>query len=162
MPIPSAKNVAHSFAEGDPLAAARWVKYAAENPDFSVPAVFKDIAGVTDEAALKGYAAPFPDRTFLGGPMSFPLMFPIMPHHRADVEENDRVWSALSDLSIPVLTAFSDGDPVTRGHEQKFQDRIAGAKGIEHITIKDAGHYLQEQQPGLLAKAVIQFIGKID
>jgi haloalkane dehalogenase len=46
-----------------------------------------------------------------------------------------------------VLTLFSDSDPVTKGGERIFQERVPGTKGQAHATIKDAGHFLQEDAP---------------
>ncbi len=158
--IPTAEHVRDRFAEFDPMAAAYWVKYAAENPAFSVRDVFSIITGKHDEAALKGYEAPFPNRSYLTGPLSFPSLFPVMPHHQVDREENDRVWRMLSSFTKPVLTAFSDGDPVTRGHDRNFRDRIPGAKRVEHVTVRSAGHFLQDEQPKQLSDAVIRFIAQ--
>lgn len=159
LPVPSVSDVRDAFAEGHPLAAAVWVKYAAENPDFSVRDVFEVITGKTDDAVLRGYAAPFPDRRYLAGPISFPRLFPIMPEHHAERQRNDAVWERLTSFEKPVLTAFSDGDPVTRGFDANFRTRIPGARGVDHVTITDAGHFLQDEQPAQLAQAVIAFMG---
>ena len=158
MSMPSAYDVKTAFDRDDPLAGAMWVKYATENPQFTVSDVFKIITGKEDEAVLRGYAAPFPNDTYLAGPRSFPQLFPIMMRHQADREENNRVWANLSKLPHPVLAAFSDGDPVTRGHDRKFRERMPGARGVEHVTINNAGHYLQDEQPEDLSRAVIRFI----
>jgi len=46
----------------------------------------------------------------------------------------------------PFVTAFSDGDPITRGGDAYFQKRVAGAKGQAHVTLK-GGHFLREDCP---------------
>lgn len=56
------------------------------------------------------------------------------------------------------MTAFSDGDPVTAGLEKRFQDEVPGAKGRKHVTIRGAGHFLQEDKGEELAAAVLGFI----
>jgi len=58
----------------------------------------------------------------------------------------------------PLLTAFTDDDPVTRGGEVVFQSRVPGAKGRNHPTIKGGGHFLQEMQPQAFADAIVDFI----
>ena len=63
----------------------------------------------------------------------------------------DSTWGAC-------LTAFSDGDPITRGGEIAYQRLVRGAKGREHPTIKDAGHFLQEDKGPELALIVVNFI----
>jgi haloalkane dehalogenase len=47
----------------------------------------------------------------------------------------------------PFLTAFSDGDPISRGADRPLRDRIPGARGQPHTVIAGAGHFLQEDRP---------------
>jgi haloalkane dehalogenase len=58
----------------------------------------------------------------------------------------------------PFLTAFSDGDPITRGGDRIFQDTVPGAKGRPHTTIEGAAHFLQETHGPALARVVIDFV----
>ena len=58
----------------------------------------------------------------------------------------------------PFLTVFSDSDPVTSGAEKYFQKFIPGAQGLDHVTIKNGGHFLQEDQGEALAEAVVRFL----
>lgn len=159
MPIPSAIEVRDAFASGDPTAGAAWVKYATQNPNFSITDVFSKITGKEDADDLRGYDAPFPDRSFMAGAIAFPLLFPIMPHHESDRKENARVWKYFETFSKPLMTAFSDGDPVTAPFEARFRETVPGARGVEHVTIKNAGHYLFDEQPEPIAKAILQFLG---
>ena len=39
-----------------------------------------------------------------------------------------------------------------------LQERIAGAKGVDHVTIRGAGHFLQEDKGEAVARATIDFI----
>ena len=66
----------------------------------------------------------------------------------------------LSAFKKPFLTAFSDGDPITRGGERIFQKRIPGAQGQPHTTIKGAGHFLQEDKGEEFADVIVTFIAK--
>jgi haloalkane dehalogenase len=61
----------------------------------------------------------------------------------------------LARFDRPFLTAFSDCDPATRGWEKIFRRRIPGAKGQPHVTIPNAGHFLQEDAGELLAEAIV-------
>ena len=58
----------------------------------------------------------------------------------------------------PVLTAFSDADPITRDGDAPLQKYIPGAKGQPHITVKGAGHFLQEDKGEEVADLIISFI----
>ena len=64
----------------------------------------------------------------------------------------------LEQFERPFLTAFSDGDPITRGADRVLQARIPGTRGQPHTTIKGAGHFLQEDAGEELGRVVVDFI----
>ena len=115
-------------------------------------------AAIDDDAVLNGYEAPFPDGSYLAGARKFPSLVPLLPHHKAEREKNDAAWKVLAQFDRPVLTAFSDDDPVTRGGDKRFQEIIPGAKGVAHVTIKGGGHFLQELQPEAFSAAIVDFM----
>jgi haloalkane dehalogenase len=82
----------------------------------------------------------------------------LLPHHKPEREANDRAWAVLERFEKPVLTAFADNDPVTRGGEKVFQECVPGARGRTHVTIANGGHFLQELQPEALSKAIVDFM----
>nr|B0SY51.1 RecName: Full=Haloalkane dehalogenase [Caulobacter sp. K31] len=96
-------------------------------------------------AEIAAYDAPFPDETYKEGARQFPMLVPVTPEH-ASVAENLAAWKVLEHFPGPVVTAFSDGDPVTRGGEAIFQSRMPGALGQPHRTLR-GGHFLQEDCP---------------
>lgn len=96
-------------------------------------------------AEVAAYDAPFPDETYKEGARQFPTLVPVTPEH-ASVAENLAAWKVLEKFDRPVITAFSDGDPVTKGGEANIQARIPGAKGQPHVILK-GGHFLQEDCP---------------
>ena len=57
------------------------------------------------------------------------------------------------DFDKPVVTAFSDNDPVTRGGDAQLQARIPGAKGQPHVTLR-GGHFLQEDSPDEIVEVI--------
>lgn len=160
LPVPDAKMVIQKFAEGANDAFLYWIKYAAESPTFSVRDVFGMLSKVRDDAVLDGYAAPFVDATYIAGARRFPSLVPLMPWHEEDRAANDRAWAVLERFERPVLTAFSDRDPVTRGGEKVFQQRIPGAQGRAHVTIEGGGHFLQEDKPAEVSAAIIGLINE--
>lgn len=99
------------------------------------------------------YVAPFPDETYKAGARRFPALVPVTPEH-ASVAENKAAWEVLARFTKPVLTLFSDSDPVTKGVERAFLERVPGAKGQPHTIIKDAGHFLQEDAPDELVERI--------
>ena len=101
---------------------------------------------------IAAYDAPFPDESYKAGARQFPVLVPVTPDH-ASVAENEAAWKALERFDKPFVTAFSDGDAVTRGGEKAFQARVPGAKGQPH-AILSGGHFLQEDSPGQIAEIV--------
>ncbi len=98
---------------------------------------------------IAAYDAPFPDESYKEGARQFPVLVPVTPTH-ASVEENKAAWKVLETFDKPFLTAFSDGDAVTRGGEKEFQARVPGARGQPHVTLH-GGHFLQEDSPDEIA-----------
>jgi haloalkane dehalogenase len=109
------------------------------------------------DAVRAGYDAPFPDATFQCGPRAMPGLVPITPDDPA-TEANRAAWAKLASWEIPALIAFSDGDPITGPMAPILQRVLPGAQGREHPTIKDAGHFLQEDAGPELADAIVAFV----
>jgi haloalkane dehalogenase len=103
-----------------------------------------------------GYDAPFPDETFKAGPRAMPLLVPTRPDD-PESAANRAAWEALRRNDIPVLCAFSDGDPITAAMGPVLRRALPGAAGREHPTITGAGHFLQEDAGPALAAAVVGF-----
>lgn len=57
---------------------------------------------------------------------------------------NRAAWHGLRRFSGPFVTAFSNRDPITAGGGLVLRTFVRGAKGQTHVTIRSAGHFLQE------------------
>jgi haloalkane dehalogenase len=138
----------------------QWRKFSIEVPEFSVGNII-NMGTLSDlpEEILGAYNAPFPDETYKEGARIFPSLVPISPDDPA-AQANRQAWESLSRFEKPFLTAFSDGDAITRGGEQIFQKRVPGAKGQPHTVIEGAGHFLQEDRGEEFARVVVDFISK--
>jgi haloalkane dehalogenase len=123
------------------------------------PSVFVQGATTTDlsEDVCAAYDAPFPDEQSSAGARQLPLLMGLTPNSAA-ARQNRRILEHLEESSVPVLTAFSDGDPGTRGWEGVLQEHAKGAIGQAHCTIEGAGHFVQEDRGGTLAEAIVQFV----
>jgi haloalkane dehalogenase len=108
-------------------------------------------------AVLAGYDAPFPDQSYQAGPRAMPRLVPTAPDDPATVA-NRAAWVALATSPIPLLVAFSDGDPITGGMAPVLRRTAAGAQGREHPVIAGAGHFLQEDAGEELARQVVAFV----
>ncbi len=130
-------------------------------PDLSVSRLVSSgcVHGLSD-AALAAYDAPFPDDSYKAGVRSFPNLVPRTPDDPARAA-NLQAWQALSQFTKPVLTAFSDSDPITKGGDKVFQKLIPGTQGQAHTTIQLAGHFLQEDKGEEFAKVVVDFLASM-
>jgi len=135
----------------------RWQRFATESPRFDVGRV---VAGATTTPlapeVVAAYDAPFPDDTYKAGARAFPALVPTRPDDPA-AAANRAAWEVLERWEKPFLTAFSDGDPVTAGGDRAFQQRVPGARGLPHTTLR-GGHFLQEDAGPDLARVVVDLV----
>jgi haloalkane dehalogenase len=100
------------------------------------------------------YDAPFPDESYRAGPRQFPC---IVPLDDADPPASMLLdaWAGLEQFTKPFVTAFADHEDVTRFFEPLFQQRIPGAADQDHVTVTNAGHFLQEHGPAELVELIL-------
>ena len=107
-----------------------------------------------DENALAAYNAPFPDDDHKQGVRQFPNLVPGTPR-TPSAEPNKEALKILREWKKPFLCAFSDKDPIFSGVENSFYKLIPGCKDMPHVTIQNAGHFLQEDQPNACVEAIL-------
>lgn len=135
-----------------------WREFSREADKFHVGRIVQ--GGTTTKLSrdvIKAYDAPFPDDSFKAGARIMPSLVPINkddPEH----ENNKKSIELFGKWNKPFLTAFADGDPITRGGDRFWQEHVPGAKGQNHVTIKDAGHFVQEDKGPELADLIVKFI----
>jgi len=135
-----------------------WRRFSQETPEFHIAGVIKGgTVNPLPESVMQAYNAPFPDERYKEGARQFPTLVPAHPDDPAS-EPNRRAWDVLARWEKPFLTAFSDSDPMTSGAERFLQKNIPGARDLEHPTITEAGHFLQEDQGEALADVVVRFL----
>jgi haloalkane dehalogenase len=136
----------------------QWQRFAREAEAFPVGRIIS--GGCTNRLAdevVDAYDAPFPDDTYKAGARSFPALVPTSPEDPAH-DANVAAWEVLKRFERPVLCAFSDGDPITKGGERVFLRDVPGTAGQPHTTIEGAGHFLQEDRGEQLAQVVVDFL----
>jgi haloalkane dehalogenase len=134
-----------------------WRAFSQQVPQMPIGKIIGSgcVRPLADEV-IAAYDAPFPDERYKAGARQFPMLVPASVDD-PEAGENRRAWEALGRLDKPLLTAFSDGDPITRGAERQFQ-KLPGASGQAHTTIVGAGHFLQEDQGERLGEVVVAFV----
>jgi haloalkane dehalogenase len=135
-----------------------WQRFSQEAEEFPVGGIVNGgcTSSLTPEV-IAGYDAPFPGDSYKAGARVFPTLVPTSPDDPA-ADANRAAWRVLERWDNPVLTAFSDGDPITRGGARPFESRIPGALGQAHATITGAGHFLQEDRGPELAAVIVDFV----
>ncbi|MEO6987871.1 MAG: haloalkane dehalogenase [Aquihabitans sp.] len=135
-----------------------WQKFSQETEDFPVGAIING-GTTTDLSAevIAAYDAPFPDDRYKAGARIFPALVPTAMDDPG-AAENREAWQVLERFDRPFLLAFSDKDPITRGSDKPFLERVPGAKDQPHTTIEGAGHFLQEDRGPELARVLDDFI----
>jgi len=138
-----------------------WLDFSQNVPELPVGGMLRMGSGRTlSDTEVAAYDAPFPDESYKAGARAFPRLVPLTPEH-ASVAENKAAWEVLERFDRPFVTCFSDADPITAGGERVFQERVPGAKGQPHRTIRGGGHFLQEDAPDELAEAVVELRGRV-
>jgi haloalkane dehalogenase len=134
-----------------------YVRFYQRSPDI-VPSFFLDaVAGPLPTDVLAAYDAPFPDRSYTSGLRQMIALIPLTRNDPGAVIGR-ATMAVLEQWHKPFLTAYSDGDPATRGWDRVFQRRVPGARGQDHVTIAGAGHFVQEQRGEELAGIVTKFV----
>jgi haloalkane dehalogenase len=140
---------------------AVWQKWTWESEDLPIGLL---VAGTVDgrtltPAEVAAYDAPFPEAAYKMGPRAMPSRVPTLPDDPS-IPANRRAWEVLARWDKPFLCAFSDNDPVTRGGDAVFRERVPGARGQPHVTIAGGGHFLQEGRGVELARIVAAFVAR--
>ena len=158
LPVVSANELFRRFVEKSEAPGYwYWRKFCASSPEFRISKILAgDPAGFSREV-LAANEAPYPDERYLAGPRGFPAMAPIFPDD-PELERNREAWKQLATFDRPFRTAFSSNDYVAReGDEASFQERIPGARDVEHSGFAGMGHFLQEPE---VAEEVVRFMQK--
>ncbi|MGY1755149.1 haloalkane dehalogenase [Blastococcus sp. SYSU D01042] len=135
-----------------------WQKFSQESPDFRIGRMVSNgSATPLPPEVVAAYDAPFPDDRYTAGARVLPALVPTGPDDPAAVA-NRAAWEVLARWEKPLVTAFSDGDPITRGGERVFQKLVPGAQGMPHTTLAGGGHFLQEDVGPELARVVVDLV----
>jgi haloalkane dehalogenase len=106
---------------------------------------------------IAAYDAPFPDDSYKAGAAVFPSLVPISPD-MPGAKEMKAARDILSRWRKPAQVMFSDGDPILGGAAKFFRRLLPTATNQPEITIRGAGHFLQEEKGAEIAAEVIAFI----
>jgi haloalkane dehalogenase len=78
---------------------------------------------------------------------------PVSPDNPA-CAANEDAWRVFERWEKPFICCYSDGDPITRGLDRAFRERVPGARGQRLATLS-GGHFMQEDDPQNFAQLVV-------
>jgi haloalkane dehalogenase len=93
------------------------------------------------DAEAAAYGAPFLSADYQTGALVFPRLVPVRPDHPG-AYDNRVAIEKLKTLKLPVLLPWSDSDPITGPWEAYLRKLFPNV--APPLTIKSAGHFLQE------------------
>ena len=105
----------------------------------------------------RAYEAPFPDPSYKMGVRAMPSCVPTLPDDPS-LDAQAKAWAFYETFDKPFLCAFADDDPVTKGGDAAFIERVPGARGQQHRTIVGGGHFVQENRPAEMVKVIVDFM----
>ena len=138
----------------------QWLDFVKRTQDLPIGLVIQRALAAgdnVDPAVIAAYEAPFPDASYKAGAAQFPLLVPIEPT-QPGADAMRRTRQVLSKWTKPVQVMFSDGDPITRGGDRFFRKLIPTAADQPEITIRGAGHFLQEDRGEEIAEHIAAFV----
>ncbi|WP_159931098.1 haloalkane dehalogenase [Oceanicoccus sp. KOV_DT_Chl] len=137
---------------------AWWRRHILKDPVFPVAAMVDRMTDThLEPTTLQGLDAPFPDESFKAGPRAFPLLIPATGLNPATAT-NREAWQQLAQWTKPTLTLVSERLARRGFNPAEFHRHIPGTNNQPHATIANAGFFIIEDYPQLLAEHVLGFI----
>jgi haloalkane dehalogenase len=136
-----------------------WQKFSVEVPILEISRLIQGSIRsrkLTDEE-LAAYEAPFPEDKYKAGPRILPSLVPTSKDDPA-APANRKAAEVFMAWNKPFLCAFGDNDPITKGGDRFYINNVPGAKGQKHTTVKDAGHFIQDEKGEEIAGLLVEFI----
>lgn len=103
-------------------------------------------------AEIAAYDAPFPTRASKVAARAYPGFVPLGDN--VAVPDQKQAWAVLETFDKPFLCCFSDKDPITRGGDRLFTERVPGARSMPHRALS-GGHFIQENDPDGFVSAIL-------
>jgi haloalkane dehalogenase len=133
-----------------------WIDYSRNDKRFVASQIVEAMTyfDLTEEEEA-AYDAPFPSRLFMGGPRAFPGLVNQLPG------VTDIALQGLREFEKPFLTIWGGNDPGNLGQpivQQTLIDIIPGAEGWDHVRLRQASHFLQDDQGEEIAHRINAFI----
>lgn len=136
-----------------PRAFAIWRAFAKYSPIFPIGRIVaRGTRRELTAAEVAAYDAPFPTRASKAATRAYPPLVPFKGN--IAVPDQLRAWDVFRKWEKPFLLCFADGDPITRGGDAVWLERVPGTRGMAHRTLSGS-HFIQEDDPTGFAAAIV-------
>ncbi len=137
-----------------PRAFNAWRRFSKYSPVFPVGRILQRATTTKlPSEVVAAYDAPFDTRASKACARIFPSLVPL--GENVAVPDQQRAWKSLETFDKPFTCCFSDRDPITRGGDAAFRERVPGARDNDlHRTLK-GGHFIQEDDPHGFVAAIL-------
>ena len=134
-----------------------WRTFSQRQKELDLPSLMRGtvLKRALSEEEAAAYSAPFPTVSYQKGALVFPRLVPIRPDHPG-AYENRLAMEILKTLELPVLLPWADQDPITGTWEPFLRSLFKNVAPA--LTIKGAGHFLQEDAGEEIAGHIGRFI----
>jgi len=125
---------------------------------FSQRQTFLDLrigSGTLTPEEQNAYRAPFPSAAYQTAGLVFPRLVPIRPDHPG-AYDNRVAIEKLRTLEIPALPIAGENDPITSGAVHFLRSIFKNVAPV--VTIKNAGHFIQEDAGEEVAKRIVEWM----
>jgi haloalkane dehalogenase len=137
-----------------PRAFAIWRAFSRYSPVFPIGGIVKrGTKRPLSPQEVAAYDAPFPTRASKAAARVYPGLVPFAGNPA--VPDQQRAWQVFERWEKPFLCCFADGDPITRGGDAMWRERVPGTRGMAHRTLR-GGHFIQEDDPAGFAAAIAE------
>ena len=137
-----------------PRAFAIWRAFSRYSPVFPIGGIVKrGTKRSLSPAEVAAYDAPFPSRVSKAAARVYPGLVPFAGNPA--VPDQLRAWEVFDRWDKPFLCCFADGDPITRGGDAIWLERVPGTRGMAHRTLH-GGHFIQEDDPAGFSAAIAE------
>ncbi|MCC6924281.1 haloalkane dehalogenase [Novosphingobium sp.] len=137
-----------------PRAFAIWRAFSRYSPLFPIGKIVKSgTKRALSPQEIAAYDAPFPTRASKVAARVYPGLVPFAGNPA--VPDQKKAWQVFEGWTKPFLCCFSDGDPITRGGDAIWRERVPGTQKMAHRTLH-GGHFIQEDDPQGFVAAIIE------
>ena len=144
--------------DGASLTFRSWKTFARLVPTLPIPLIMQlGTVRKISRSVLRAYKAPYPSKKYMAGAKIFPELVPVSPHIPG-VKTMKHARVVLRKWDKPAIVMFSDSDPILGSAHKFFRRLIPTTREQPEITIRKAGHFLQEDKGEEIASHIIEFI----